>query len=1659
MEMDNSFASSLNEIAALQRQQLQRMDDMATSQAQQTAMEKEKNLRDSAAYGSNVGYYGTPYNTSAPQYLPPGISANANILNAQMNNWKYYSGQLRNNNSKYGFTDSITDVDNSRISNETQYQLVQDYANRATNATLAGAGTVASAATSFAGYGIGSALSSNMLGSLFLGGAVGAAGGALVGSYFDNAIEQGKVQQAYTKYLMRESYRFINPTESKNDRGYTGFSLNESQDLANFLRTSNKEFYIKDEEMMKLLQKYTDSGLLRDVKDMETFKGKMKELTKSVKTGALILNETYESIADLMGEMKKVGIDSNNYSLYMSMGKLSGSALGMSGSEMIRTLLDTAKSQTAGTGLSTEHYMNRLNESTLYVNHLYEALKGDNSLSPKEQAALSYIRNNGGPEQVAGMVTSVQDYILDKYKNAAVAFYDYNYNTKSWDFNNSKFDQFTSGQRSAEDLMRFGEDSLNRYDDLVIKDWQDNYSVYLKNSLNQRQISKFSDQMARGLSLSMGGNYNDANVGLDLMLTDLSPDQRAMYEQYMATVESQGEGLVRYYQNMASMENLTSQIKSKQPSIKESMKYKWEGFKEDIGKVGSNLSNAFGRGFQSLNDKIYGKRFYDLHFETDMDWSRYGILKAEENLYGDFRDIHDNLLSLKSKGYNIDNNLLNLYDVKNTVPRTYKYARETFADGSKLQGIVGENYESISKFASKHDLSETILAALVKFSTRPEGKGLFGANKETIEEIAKNNSLNVQDPTRANTEQKLALASEYISKLMQAYGGNEGLAMKAFYSGQTSVDNELRRLGYDIDSLRKTGQQGELFNVDSNDVNVVNNNYTTYQGLKDSGYTSISPGVKYNVNGDPVAAEKLLQYDPTYDYLKGGKIKQNDDMFYDLIHYTADQAGVSPNALASVMGVESGGNSNALGASGDSGLMQIMPNMHYNKFIGKEVPLPSGQSMIIGESGLSMHEEMMDPAINLFMGANIFKDAINQADGNIALAYGIYNGGSGFFERQKEGAIQFGKDVYQLTPDEIYAIEDSMRPDLKISKHIKNFLDIYTSGAIVPTEKVVEDTSKDIEVEEIIKDAMTNKSVDVDNYEKMFGPAKSSAVVENIKKQAKGGAVKNINGLLNIIDKMPLSSEIKDSQKWWYKAADFTSGIFTGEHDSNIQKYSGYKDVIKAYENKGDLLYFYTPEDEDEIVKWMANSFNIHVGDNLTSKDREKVYREFSKKYNKHYSDIQNFVSGKSSYWGSQYSPTQKSEILKMMSVISQSNIGIDLGLKPVAEIVEGSFKNAFTKEELVEASKIGFEDNVYGKSSKDSYSKNANPVESFLKWAQKGAPINYDAIGISESSAEAILGKKMGDAQKDLAEQIRKVEMESRTAEKDITRYYTELESGDILKGFLTIQHKNQLLRAIDTGDYKAANQVRNEIFRTTKMMGGERDYQKELNELNGVIDAIKKSGGGEEGVKALKAQKDFLNKLTAQATDVAKASKVIGGMFLSKDEQEEFEEKFDYKLLSDKEKMMKTNVNEVMQKTQNASRTLLDEVSGMIKDNLDSFMETLESVNPFISEDFADKVNEILNETGGEITDNTAEKIAGVFIDMITESVDEAETEADKAKEAADKTKSAGEHYVEAMNSLSGSLENNVVDLNERVALLEAKTGKMQLPSFGDLFKIGRY
>ena len=137
-----------------------------------------------------------------------------------------------------------------------------------------------------------------------------AAGSFLGGKGVGLVTDQYRDRMSYDNWLQQNSDRFINAFESSNGRTGAGFNKEERKEMAKYLANINTEFLMSDDEIYTLLDGVTDVGLLTSTSDMESFKKKFSSLVSAVKSGAKMLNTSYEEMVQMLGDLNKEGIRS-----------------------------------------------------------------------------------------------------------------------------------------------------------------------------------------------------------------------------------------------------------------------------------------------------------------------------------------------------------------------------------------------------------------------------------------------------------------------------------------------------------------------------------------------------------------------------------------------------------------------------------------------------------------------------------------------------------------------------------------------------------------------------------------------------------------------------------------------------------------------------------------------------------------------------------------------------------------------------------------------------------------------------------------------------------------------------------------------------------------------------------------------------------------------------------------------------------------------------------------------------------------------------------------------------------------------------------------------------------------------------------------------------
>ena len=158
--------------------------------------------------------------------------------------------------------------------------------------------------------------------------------------------------------------------------------------------------------------------------------------------------------------------------------------------------------------------------------------------------------------------------------------------------------------------------------------------------------------------------------------------------------------------------------------------------------------------------------------------------------------------------------------------------------------------------------------------------------------------------------------------------------------------------------------------------------------------TKLSDDAPMNTFGNTPVAEPERKI--TWDY----QDKESFPVGYrDYLTESADQYGIDPNILASLIASESGGagyQPDLSGTSGEVGIAQIIPDLYYQG------------------AGFQSPEEyasaLQDPAFAIEQAASILKDLLTEYDNNYFDALASYNAGSRGYSELGRG-LQYATDT------------------------------------------------------------------------------------------------------------------------------------------------------------------------------------------------------------------------------------------------------------------------------------------------------------------------------------------------------------------------------------------------------------------------------------------------------------------------------------------------------------------------------------------------------------------------------------------------------------------------------------------------------------------------
>lgn len=468
MEQTDSLTSAIQSLISLQSEQVNQlriMNSRASSGSTSTSFDPSR----ATSFSPYAAYAPGSTGSASPQ-MGTMFSPNS-TTQARFDQANSYLGQA---NLK-----GLLFSDKSGMSQQNQDLQRQNFSSKTFNAGVSVLGAAGSSAAGFIGEAAMPGIAAG-LGGMAVGGFVGAG----VAAYTDNGLKQAKQEQNLNEYLFNNSSQYINSDFSKNTKYSGGMTTDERHTTASYIRNMNSDELLSDTDVQKMLQGFTEGDLLRNTTDQKNFEDKFKKLVENTKSGALMLNESYQSIVGLMSDMQKVGIGTNDSTFVMGLGKVTGAATGTSAANATNNIVSSAASSTQGTSLSTTKAATNKATSNVVMGQVFSnaertRVPGSNST---EDLNWNYISNSGGVAAATDALDSntTKGLSNDIYSGMLASAYDYNDKTGSFTLNPDKLKQVTAAktQQDAQTLTQAGIKNMQGWSREGQLAWNDPTSRY-----------------------------------------------------------------------------------------------------------------------------------------------------------------------------------------------------------------------------------------------------------------------------------------------------------------------------------------------------------------------------------------------------------------------------------------------------------------------------------------------------------------------------------------------------------------------------------------------------------------------------------------------------------------------------------------------------------------------------------------------------------------------------------------------------------------------------------------------------------------------------------------------------------------------------------------------------------------------------------------------------------------------------------------------------------------------------------------------------------------------------------------------------------------------------------------------------------------------------
>jgi len=657
---------------------------------------------------------------------------------------------------------------------------------------------------------------------------------------FDYAREELDENKQISDYLSQEAYRFLSPKKGRSAVGM-GLDKKEIHSWAQGVRGWDSKFHMKDDDIRRVLATSVDNGLINNVSNLDDFEDQFGRQVKYIKNASKILNKSYEEVAGMIGEFKRAGIDPNNFDLKAAEIKSYAGLLGKSVDAVSDYMKNVAKMYVQGTTMSGSTASNQWAFNATLFKHGYE-----DAVNNGDTGVKNIITNSGGPEGASIAARKTTESVLST-GNSAVLLKSLVTPDQNGNFTLDKARLSTLYTASKEGKLTPA--MLTEMSNSNSSNWS---SWQMQSYLTKYQ-NLFLDQDENTVNKTLGLLIN-TNKNSELYKTGNNENLlTSMYGLDAGSAKLLETGMNAYekYGLRTTVETTSNPYKQLATAIRENWAYDRSkgGYWSSTAWMDDLMSNTVIGMSNSWEDKLTDAMnsksgmppqvLSDITLPEYIDLSKKGMAKDTVLRSLQAADINNELYDYLNRSHLLSGSLNYTYggnsyatNRKNVVQghedftkgvnsQLAKNVEELFSRGyqsslveygktthdvivSNTSGAGGKttSYDNFfNEAAVKYGVNANVLKAMAQIEStmNPNSvseKGALGLMQ--VMPFHATNGENLLDPYT-----NVMKGSEILSRSLNAYGGNAGLAAAAYNAGNGGLAKAFSKAGLDIKSLSK----------------------------------------------------------------------------------------------------------------------------------------------------------------------------------------------------------------------------------------------------------------------------------------------------------------------------------------------------------------------------------------------------------------------------------------------------------------------------------------------------------------------------------------------------------------------------------------------------------------------------------------------------------------------------------------------------------------------------------------------------------------------------------------------------------------------------------------------------------------------------------------